>query len=213
MTIRKIISTLRTILKENTVDTVLSNRDIWNIAWSYALTLIQRELDTKRNIHNLNIFKSVKIKMKEVDITDGLLGSDYPVDCKMYRSYDKLPELVESKFGQIYKGIYTLDKSKAFDLVSSTSFRDKLKITKGKAKIVYIENGYLYSNVKFPLIVSGLFANIDNLLKKEGVCKVMDEEAPIPEYMISSLFQMTAAQLGMFKQAPQDTTINTNPNN
>lgn len=210
MTIRELISKLRVILKENSADTVLSNRDIWSIAWSYAITLIQRETDTKRNIFYLNMFKNMTLNMKEVSIIDGVEGFDIPLDCIMYRSIKKLPPIVESKFGYITRQITTIDRSKSFDLVTPQSFRDKIKITKGKGKFVYVDNGYLYSNQKYPLTISALFSNIMDMLGKN--CKVMDLEAPIPGYIESSILQMTAQQLGLFKQAPQDVVVNDNPN-
>lgn len=210
MTIRELISKLRVILKENSVDSVLTNRDIWSIAWSYAITLIQRETDTKRNIFYLNMFKNMTLTMKKVSIIDSVEGFDIPLDCIMYRSIKPLPSIVESKFGFITRQITTIDKSKSFDLVTPQSYRDKIKITKGKGKFVYVENGYLYSNQKYPLIVSALFSNIMDMLGKG--CKVMDLEAPIPGYIESSILQMTSQQLGMFKQAPQDVIVNDNPN-
>jgi len=209
-TIRKLVSEIRGVLKENTTDSVLTNRDIWNVAWAYAVTFIQREVDTKRNIFYLNIFKSFQVNFKEVPITDGS-DFDLPIDCIIYKSINKIPEIVESKFGYIVKQITTLDRSKNFDLVTPQSYRDKLKITKGKGRFVFIENGYMYSNQRYPLLISGLFSNINFLLKDS--CKVMDLEAPIPEYIVSSLLQTVPQQFGVFKQVPQDTVVNTNPNN
>ena len=210
MTIRQLVSTIRGNIKENSADSVLTNRDIWSIAWAYAITFIQRDFDSKRNLFYLNIFKTVQMNFKEVPITDGS-DFDLPIDCTIYKSYDKISKIVESKFGYITRQITTLDRSKSFDLVTPQSFRDKVKITKGRGRFVFIDNGYMYSNHKFPLLISGLFYNINYLLG-EG-CRIMDIEAPIPEYIISSLLQATPQQLGLFKQAPQDTVINTNPNN
>jgi len=211
MTIRQLISTLRVILKENTVDSVLSNRDLWSIAWAYTITLIQRETDTKRNIFNLGIFKTKKILMKEVSVTEDYL--DIPIDCKIYRSINKISPIVESKFGLITRYITTLDKSMSFNLVTPQSYKDKVAITKGKVNYVFIDNGYLYSTQRYPLLLSALYSDIKEILKESSGCKIMDLDAPIPEYMISSLLQMTPQQLGVFKQVPQDTNITTNPNN
>jgi len=203
-------------LKENTSDSVLTNRDIWGVVWSNAILLLQRETDVKHSIHNLNIFKTIEIKMIEVSTTDGT-SFNLPLDCTMYRSAEKLPEIVESRMGYIIRYITTLDRSSRFDLVTPQSFRDKQKITKGRGKLVFIDNGYLYSSFKYALIISALFSNIKIILEKEiksgKVCSILDIEAPIPEYMIAPVYQMSLQSFGIFKQVPQDTTTNINPNN
>jgi hypothetical protein len=208
MKIRQLISDLRTIVKETFPDSVLTNRDIWGIAWAYALTYIQRATDQKRNIYNFNVFKVKNVYFREVPLVPEL-----DTDCIIYKSIDKLPQIVESNFGLITKYITTLDGSKAYSIVNPKDFLSKLKITKGKGKFIYIEDGYVYSNDKYPLKISALFSNILELLKEDGGCKIMDLEAPIPEYMISNLMQVTPQQLNVFLQKQQDTTTTENPNN
>jgi hypothetical protein len=41
----------------------------------------------------------------------------------------------------------------------------------------------------------------------------MDLDVPIPNDLISSILQMTPQQLSLFKQVPQDSITNLNPNN
>ena len=207
MTIRSLISNVRTSLKEASVDSVLTNREIWNLCWEQALLLFQREADTKRNLFNLNIFTEITVRMKAVSIID-----EVPVDCTIYRSIDKIPALVESKFGLIYRFISTLDKSQQYNLVTPQAFKLKIKITKGRGKYVYVENGYLYSTDKYPLIISGLFSNVKDLLKIKGGCKVMNLELPIPTYHLTMVEQMTIDRLKIFKSIKQDTDVNANPN-
>lgn len=209
MTIRALISTIRSGIKENSTDSILTNREIWNLCYEQALLLIQRETDTKRNIFNLNIFTEFTVHMKAVPIAD----LDIPLDCTIYRSVEKLPTMVESKFGLIYRFISSLDKSQTYNLVTPQFFRIKIKITKGKGKFVYTENGYLYSTDKYPLIISGLFSNIKDILKIKGGCKVMDLEVPIPSYHLAMIQGMVVQQLGVFKQTKFDSIENDNPNN
>ena len=210
MKIRTLISTIRNSLKEQNVDSVLTNRDIWNIVWLYAVTYIQREVDQKRSTFNLNIFKVVDVKFKEDFIVDPNVVS---TDCTIYKSANKIPKIVESRFGYITKYITTLDRSRNYTVVNPQDFPSKVKLTKGKGKFVYFEDGYLFSNDKYPLKISALFSDLKHLLKKEGSCKVMDLEAPIPEHTLSDLLRIVPTQLGLFEQKPMDTTTNLNSNN
>ena len=210
MKVRELIYDIRVILKENTNDSVLSNRDIWSICWRFATTLISRQVNTKRYIYHLNIWKDIEVKFTEVPITEGT-SLDIPVDCTIYKSINPLPKLVESPFGAIYRNITTFDKTTSYSLVDPHLFKTKKKITKNKGKFVFINNNHLYSTDKYPLILSGLFEDISFSLGKG--CKIMDLEVPIPNDLISSILQMTPQQLSLFKQVPQDSITNLNPNN
>lgn len=216
MTIKEIISTIRTNLKEDTVDSVLTNREIWRITWAYAITFIKQSTDKKRNIFNQDLFKTIVVKMKEVPTAD-LNNFGIPIDCTVYRSINKIPKIIESDYGLIFRYIGTLDRSRTFNLTTPHTFYDKIKITKGKVGYVFTENNYIYSNEKFPLLISALFSNLLDILKQEikegGKCSIMDLECPIPEFIISDLLKAVITQLGIFKQSPQDTTVTANPNN
>lgn len=210
MKLRELIYDIRVSLKENTNDSVLSNRDIWSLCWRIAITLISRQVNTKRNIYHLNIWKDIEVKFTEVPITEGT-SLDIPIDCTIYKSINPIPKLVESPFGAIYRNITTFDKTTSYSLIDPHLFKTKRKITKNKGKFVFINNNHLYSVDKYPLILSGLFEDIS--LTLGNGCKIMDLEVPIPSDIISSLLQMTPQQLSVFKQVPQDTITNLNPNN
>ena len=208
MIIREFIGTIRSAIKEDSTDSVLTNREIWSLAWSAVLLLIQRETDQKKSIFRSNIFKSLVIQMKEVPIAD----LDIPIDCTVYRSIDKLPAIVQSKFGFIYNDISTLDRSVQFDIVTPQLFRIKTKITKGKGKFVYFDNGYLFSNYKYPLRLTVLLQDVKDMLKIEGGCKILDLPIPFPAFLVAPAIQSVIQELSEFKRVPQDTTENNNPN-
>jgi hypothetical protein len=204
-TSRTLTSTLRDIIKETNVDTLLTNRAIFEIFWNNIITLIERDIKSQGKIYYSNSFKPIIVKFKEVSKVEEI---DIPTDCTIYKSVNSISNIMNTNIGYIVNGVTTLDGSKTFSMVSQKEYYSKLKITKGRGNYVYIKNNYIYSSNKFPLMIEALISPLYSV-----ECGMIDKSLEIPDYLISVAYDMTLQKLSLHKSIPADTITNTNPNN
>ena len=130
MTIGDIISRLRNTIKEVTGDSVLTNRQLWNIAYTSFLLYNERD---KRNIYNSDIFTVVNLEKEEVNFLE---DSCVPLECQTCRY--ALPSGAEGKNGLIYRYIATPDMSETFQLTTPEQYQIKKKIRGNNQKFVFL---------------------------------------------------------------------------
>jgi hypothetical protein len=216
MTNREIVSRVRNSIKEHRIDSVLTNKHIYNILYSNSALLIKREADAKKSVYSLsNIWSSYCVKLEEVSS----ITCDVPFssDCTILRSVEKLPEFVETSTGFLYKSITTLDGSKQYSLTTPYQYSIKSKIKYNKSLYVFIEDGYLYvPNSKFKFLkILAYFKKPQNSNCKDCVkkCSSLDNDFPCPDYLIQAVIEMSMKEFGFFKGTPYDQITNKNESN
>ena len=185
MKIKTVVSRLRNTLREYHPDTRVSNRYLWNVAYTASLDLLERE---KRTLHNLDIYKTISMPSEEVDI---YADTCVPLECIGCRY--KLPEgYSEGKNGLRYKYIATPDKSTTFHLVPPQSFQSRINIKGNNKNYSYLEGGYLYTSKCYPCIQISLLTE-DGLTTED--CNILDSTSPIPDRLLNRVFQMSFSEL------------------
>lgn len=220
MTRNEVISRLRNSIKEVTSDSKFTNRYLWNVFWTNAQLLLQRESDRARLYNQTDIWQTICIKMDKVSplLCDCL---QLPMDCVVYRSRFKLPKIVEGTFGKMYRFISSVDLSNFIILV--TPYQYSLKQTKySKEKYAFIHDGYLWApNTKWSnLIISAIFTEeISEHFKcdcdeatTDNCGGLLYSISNIPDWLIQPVIQMSLQELGVPKQVPQDELSNFNSN-
>lgn len=216
----EVISRLRNSIKEVTSDSKFTNRYLWNVFWTKAQLLLQRESDRARLYNQSDVWQTICVKMDKVSplLCDCL---QLPMDCVVYRSRFKIPKIIEGTFGKLYRFISSADLSNFIILV--TPYQYSLKQTKySKEKYAFIHDGYLWApNTKWShLIISAIFGEeINNEFKcdcdestTDNCSSLLYLNAGLPEWLIDPAITMALQELGVPKQIPSDNLPNTNDN-
>lgn len=207
MTIRELVSSIRENLVEHNIDSVFTNRHLYRTALSVAKTLIQREVDQSRKIFNQNSgWSSYCLEMVEVSPVDCPVV--IPVPCKIYRSYCKLPQFMETSYGMLFKLISTPDYSINFTLTDPQYFNIKSNIKYNKENYAFIADGYLFTpKNEYPLLkIIAYFEKPVSSCEQsaEYQCSILDSTFPCPEYLVQPVIDETLKRLSIGKQIPFD---------
>lgn len=212
MTNRELISRVRNTVKEHSVDSVLTNKHIYNMLLTNASLLIKREADKKSIYMMSNIWQSLCLEMIPVSsITCTCIK--FPTLCTIYRSKVKLPKFFELVSGFLYKSITSIDNSTSFTLTTPYQYEVKKKVKYNKEKYAFIEDGYLYTpNAEFPLVkIVGFFTElVKDCTSESKNCSNLGATFPCPDYLIQPVVDLTLRELGGFKQIPFDHIENKN---
>lgn len=221
LTKRELISRVRSSLNEVSGDTHFTNRYIWSALWTGIKTIIKQD-DRKRSVYQLSgVWQSICVKMEPVSpIMCTCLK--LPLDCVLFRSTYKLPKILESSNGFVYRFISSPDMSIDFTLVTPYDYDKKSKIKYNKQKYAFLHDGYLWTpNAQFPLLlISGLFEdatvnlshfNCDEIKDESGGCgSILDTPAGCPDGSESNVIAIALQELGGSKQQSKDEHPNSN---
>ena len=218
MTIGEITSRLRNILKDQFGDSRYSNRYLWNVFLTASKYLIKQDADKSRIYNQTDLWQSICIKLEEVPTA---ICNCYCLlfDKTVYRSVDKLPKILESSDGLIYRFISSPDMSKQFTLVTPYQYQVKSRIKYNKELYVFTHDGYLYSpSVSYPLLViSAVFEDdVSHLscgsqVTVSGSCgSILDTKISLPDYLIDAAIKMSLQELGASKAIVTDEAPNQN---
>jgi len=200
-TIRTIISDIRTILKENNRDSVLTNKAIWNRVCSVNTQLSSRL--KLWELYNIGNFTSVSLETEEYDI---FKDSCVPLECVKCRV--KLPDISYTNYGLVYNFFGSPDFSKKFKIYSPSLY--STKIGKRSSEIpAYRENGYVYMSecIPCPKLV---YLDTTGLSLDEDKCSFLDNVAPIPDKIYEDVIGLSLEKWGIFLQKKADRTIDKN---
>lgn len=217
MSIREFVSVVRNNLNSVSLDDYISSEHIYWVSISYAKMLIKREADSRKLFKNTSFFTKLPcVEMENTSISE--CGIDIP--CKsMMKSKNKLPNSFLSNFGSLIQ-VFNNTKDVDFKEISTTRYKNlyNQKYKPRNTKYFWIENGYLYipdSEIE-SLIVYGLFSSAEEVLNfnaEEGDCiKVLDQEFPAPDYMLSTILEATTSQILTKKKISPDADSNLNQN-
>jgi len=200
MLIRQIVSRLRNDIKEHTGDTVLTNRHLWNIFYTKAQLLLERD---KKNIYNIDVFETASIDTEEVNELEDTCVPICKLSCRA-----KLPDSVEFKTGLTYRYIATADLSTNFHLVNPSSFIRKTGIQGNKQNYAYLENGYLYLSKCYPCISVSYIPKDLTSSDDKDTCSKLDQNTILPDYLIDGAMTAALQELQLFKSVGYDHSQN-----
>ena len=227
MILGEIISRLRNSLKEIGVDTIYTNRYLWNVFQTTSSKVLKIEADNKKKLYSQDkMWQTICIEMEKVSALICNCNS-LPYDCMVYRSKKRLPSFLESSMGILYKSLTTIDRSREFTLVSPSNYIDKIKNKYNKAKYAFIDDGYLYTPADhYPILsLRGLFSenisefqcnpNGSNSVSDKLFCNpMMNLPSGVPDYLEDDIIKMSLQELFPTKniivdEHPNQNTIQT----
>lgn len=220
-TIGQVVATIRDAIKERADDSVYSNRFLWDTYYTIMKQLIKRDADNGRIYSMSTIWNPICVEMEPVSAL--YCNCMYlPYDCTVYRSKKKLPKMLESSDGFIYRWIATPDMSKTLVLVSPFQYAKKSKVKYNLEKYAFIHDGYLYTpSETYPLItISGLFnGNIsdfmcgteeDTTVSSSPCISKLAEKVQIPDYLEEACLSMALSKILPSVQLKPDEHPNAN---
>lgn len=210
---REIIGRVRNTLKEHSIDSVLSNKHIYNVLRTATTFLVKRDADSKNTIYNQSgLWSTICIDMIPVSAIDCISCFDLPVDCEIYRSKTKLPGYIETAYGVLYKSLTSVDRSEDITITTPYSYKLKKNLKYNKNKYAFIENDYLYTpNVEFPSL--RFTGYLEKVPKDKEHCTIMSQTFACPQYLIDAVVKLAVQELLQYKQLPYDNIENKDERN
>lgn len=212
-TIGETVSRVRNLVKGVKEDAFLTDRLIYSLILKYAKLLIRRQ-DTENKIMRFqSLFQKLPcVELTEVDKIEACC-SGIKTNCKIMRTKEKLPTVLEGSYGPLFRAIASVDGSIIFykTYPSTYTFMTNSSTFKyNKNKYYWYLDGYLYfPNIDWDAVsVEGLFDDSIQLYVCDGdVCKPrQDEKTSFPEYLFAEIEQSVVKDLLTTIQIPAENT-------
>ncbi len=220
MTVRDVVSRVRSKHRLLSQDNQLSDRAIASELTSKASLLVKRETNLRKLWTSPNLFTTLGcIKLEKVDVSE---CCDYRGGGKIAKSVLKLPRVAEGQFGLIVQGVYNVVGSKKFIESNPNRYSNILRMNLPHHNTYYwILNEHLYVS-KPDIEVVRMIAYFDEDVPKEFInedceCDVrakeddcinpLDNKFKCPSYLISAVVDMVSdTLLKTYFNMPSDKT-------
>jgi hypothetical protein len=216
-TVGDIVSRLRNIIKATNEDAFLTDRFIYSLVLKYAHLFIKRDKQIQSVLAYSALIQSIPcLELIEVDKVSDRCCAGIKSNCTIMRSKERIPDIIESTNGPLFRSISSLDNSTEFTLTTPTTYISSSKTTTFKyntTKYYWYVDGYLYfPNVNFEYVkVEGLFEKdlSDVFCAIEKKClKRQDEKTFIPDYLLAEIESSVIKELALRLQVPEETADN-----
>lgn len=210
-TIADTISRVRNIVKGVKEDAFLTDRLLYSLILKYGKLLIRRQDNESKIMRFQSLFEVLPcVELIEVDKIEACCPG-VKSDCKIMRTKDKLPTLLEGSWGPLFRTVSSIDGSiEMFPTYPSTyaALSSSTNFKYNKNVYYWYLNGYLYCpNVIWEAIkIEGLWDESIAMYTCDGdVCAPrQDEQVHIPEYLFAEIEQMVLKDLGLILQIPPE---------
>lgn len=149
MTVRDIISRVRTLVKANSRDAIISDRLIWSIVSKHTDSVIFKYRHSSNIVSSPDLFLTVYgIDVEETSLLSiGCVDVDECLDIKIYKTKDKLPDIRVINDKLLIQSVTSVDYSYSFSQIKFGQYTHILnnryrKILKDK--YYAYEQGYIY---------------------------------------------------------------------
>jgi len=214
------VSIIISTLKSTGKDSRISRRLILAVGESKAKTYISQKLNDRSLYREVNIYREIPcVEFVEIDKVDCPL-IEFRLCNTIYRSKNKIPELLWSRYGHTLKEVRTLDNNKVFlPTTVSQHRRDKNRSQKSNKLSFFVEDQYIYI-IDEPLKSGNLYLLTQDLYELEQICEcsdkkcdsVWDFEFVCPDKLEEVVIQETLKQLMITRQIQEDVNPNLNSN-
>jgi hypothetical protein len=211
ITIGESVSRVRNVLKAVKEDPFLTDRFIYSIIIKYAKVLIRRQDNEDKIMRFQSLFDVLPcVELIEVDKIEACCVG-VRTKCKIMRTKDKLPQLLEGAYGPLFRSVSSIDGSEEMFKTYPTTYTAMSHTTNfkyNKKKYFWYLNGYLYfPNIEWEAVrIEGLWDEDVNQYKCEvAVCTPrQDQPMRIPEYLFGEIEQLTLKEILTAGQIPTD---------
>lgn len=222
-TIGEALSQVRNDLKQFTVDTRLTDRDIYTVLKSHSYWVISQEADKLKISKQAHLFQSYTCaEVVPVPTTDSCCSVQSK--CKIYRTKEHLPGMFTDDTGQIIRTVTSADWS---ENLQRTSFENFLKIQDdpdfkyNKTKYYFIRNNYMYfPTTQWRKINMLIYCDTDvsiynkcNCNVEEGCVRMQDRTWRVPDKLQARIIDATINEFAKtYMREKYDDTANKTPN-
>lgn len=217
---RQVLNSFRKKLQERSADTDYSNQELYLTLFDHAKWLIKREVRSGNVYKNNSFFQT--LGCQEI-IETSTIDPCCPikVNCKIYRTKNKLPETWIDDNGPILRAITSVDGSTEFYMTTPGTW---LSIKKdpykkwSKAKYAFAADGYLWFPEHNPhyIDIVGYFIEdvepFDGCKEKKDCTRWLDTKFPLPDWLHAEMMSKALEQLIPSKQMQADVQIDKNTN-
>lgn len=226
MTVRDIIGSLRSKIKERSVDTFYTNGDLYQFLKEQFEWILAREASAGRVWTSTYMFQVMRsVEVIEVPTIDG----NCPVKncCKIYRTKEKLPPIWRDKSGTIIRLVTSIDNSTSFFVTSAWAYGNKKNDPYQKLsseKYVFYQDGYLWFPEHNPhkVNVDAFFEDeisyinstrkdCNDCFEKEDCVNYLDSKLILPDWVVAeSISKAAELLLGTAGRLQYDNNIDKN---
>lgn len=221
ISIREAISQVKNLFKQVNADSRLTNKEVFSLLKKHAAWIIKRESERLRLIRMDGLFQPYNcIKVIKAPIGDGCCGLRSKLNCEIYRTEEKIPEMYEDLFGPIIRRITSIDGFTDIKLSTVKGIkrfknnRYANKYLTSETIQAYYNDGYIYFPEKHLRVISieALFTeeldrtNLDcsPCAECEEECvKFLDKKLMLSTYLLAQVMDAIKADLGIREQIPE----------
>ena len=214
MTGRYLVSSIRSMHKILSTDSLITDRAIFAELKSNSLLSIKRETNLRKLWATDTLFTTIPcLEMIEVSISE---CCNYVDPCSIARTKFKLPRISEGNYQYVIQGVYSINalsgKGKKLKEISINRYLNLLKLPViKKEEYFWITNGYLYVNnplLKAIRFVAFFEEDVHNDIMypecgcgspeytNEQICiNPLDKEFALPGYLEQQVLELTSKKL------------------
>lgn len=213
-TIEEAISRVRNQIKAVKQDAFLTDRFLYSVIMKHAKLLMRRQDNANKIMKFSSVFQPLKfVELIEIDKAEADCMC-IVTGCKIMRTKDRLPAMIEGYFGPLIRTVSSLDLSEDFTPTYPSVYEKMAKqktFKYNKHKYYWYLDGYLYfPNIDWEAVrLEGVFEgdiskyNCDT----EDDCQTIQEKTiNVPDFLFSEIEQLVARDLGIMIQIPTDTS-------
>lgn len=220
---RQVIDTLRNKLRERNADSTYTSQFLYNCLVEQSKWLIKRDISNGRIWTNTFFFQTLKCQNV---VAKPLIDECCPVkiNCEIYRTECKLPDIWIDNGGPIIKAVSSVDGivgSTSFLLTSATAWLNIKNDPYQKfsdEKYAFYADGYIWFPEHNPHKVNILgfwvddVTNLNGCMKEKECLRFLDTKFMIPDWLEAEMQAKALEQLaGVSKRLQEDEQIDKNP--
>ncbi len=216
MTIEQHISRIRNNFNLTSSDTIITDRFIYLLMKKHRDFVVKRDR-LQKIIYQNNLFQT--IKFEELIEVDSVEACQIQSACRIKRTKERIPELMEGNYGVLLRWVGSLDGSQEVKKITSNAFQRKLRKNTYKyndEKYYWYSDGYLYfPELEWDAIkIEGYFQEeVMDPCEDDGKCSNIREQSfRISDYLVSQMDQMVFQDLHLHANIPYDEHQNDNIN-
>lgn len=222
-TIGEALSQVRNDLKQFTVDTKLTDRDIFSVMKSHSYWLIAQEADKLKISKQQHLFQEYKcaevIPTPAVDPCCNVQSR-----CKIYRTKEQLPSMFTDDSGQIIRTVTSVDWSENLQRTTFENFQkiiDDPDFKYNKTKYYFIRDNYMYfPTTQWRKINMMIYCDTDVSVYNKCDCvttnsciRMQDKIWRVPDKLQARVIDAVIQEFGKtYMREKYDDTANKTPN-
>jgi hypothetical protein len=210
-----IVSRINNSLNSVSKDNRIPKRFILNVVKDIATFLVAQKLGDRSLYKETNPYTTIScFELEPLDVVKCDI-IEFRRCKSVMKSVNKLPRLIDSKYGVSLKEVTSIDDETEFKYTTPAQYRRDKNRGESEYKYYYVKDGYLYLlDTEVPrvnLYVLTLDAENVKSCDECNDCKSLwDYEIAIPDKLLEAAVQEALKTISIRKQIPRDENSNTN---